>query len=298
MRRLILIVLSTLLVQNTTATEFKLAVRAHNGIQHAVHQWQATTDYLSKSIPGHSFKLVPILNLNEITNAAGGAEFDFILTNPSSYVELNKKFSAKALVTLNNKRANTAQDTFGSVVFISAKNDDVVRLSDLKGKTLMAVSESAFGGWRVAWYEFLRQGIDPYKELNVIFSKKSLQNEVVFAVRDGFADAGVVRTDQLERMEAAGNIDMRYFRILNNKEIKSFPFFLSTDLYPEWALAKLKHVPDDVGFKVKNALLAIKDDSQAAREGQYIGWVSAKSYESVEHLLKKLQVGPYEVGSR
>jgi len=298
MTRLILIVLSTLLVQNTTATEFKLAVRAHNGVQHAFHQWQATADELSKKIPGHSFKLVPVLNLNEITNAAGRAEFDFILTNPSSYVELNKKFSAKVLVTLNNKRADTAQAKFGSVIFVSVKNEDIVQLSDLKDKTLMAVSESAFGGWRVAWYEFLKQGIEPYKYLNVIFSKKSLQNEVVYAVRDGFADAGVVRTDQLERMEAAGEIDMRHFRILNNKDIKGFPFFLSTDLYPEWAVAKLKHVPDDIGLKVKNVLLSIQHDSQAARNGKYIGWISAKNYESVDRLLEKLSVGPYQAGSR
>lgn len=276
------------------SADYTVAVRAHRGINAAVMSWAATVDELNKQLSPHIFTLKPIINLNEITDAAAKGKFDFILTNPSSFVELEQLHGAKALATLNNKRANTAQDGFGSVIFTHARNTDILKLKDLKDKTLMAVSKPAFGGWRVAWLEMLEQGFDPDKDLKaLIFAKNRTQVEVVWAVRDGEADAGVVRTDLLERLEAKGKIDMRYFRIINNKDIKTFPFFLSTKLYPEWAFAAMKSVPTKLAQRVQQTLHAISSDSPAAKKGNYIGWVTPRDYTPVNKLMKKLKVGPY-----
>lgn len=276
------------------ATEYKVAVRAHHGMKVAGKQWQATVDVLNKQISQHTFTLIPVLSLTELTQRVSKGEFDFVLTNPSSYVEIEQLYGAKALATLNNKRANTQQKSFGSVIFTHAKNVDILSLKDLKGKTLMAVSEPAFGGWRVAWLEMLEQEFDPNSELKkLMFAKNKTQPEVVWAVRDGKADVGVVRTDLLERLEAKGEIDMRYFRIINNKDVKRFPFFLSTKLYPEWAFSVMKNVPTETSQKVQQALHAITTTSQAAQAGKYIDWVAPQDYGSVKVLMQKLKVGPY-----
>lgn len=280
--------------QGLLAAEYKVVVRAHHGIEKAIKLWQPTIDVLAKQLPQHRFTFKPVLSLTEITAGAARGEFDFVLTNPSSYVEIEQLHAAKALVTLNNKRANTAQDRFGSVIFTHVRNEDILSIKDLKGKTLMAVSEPAFGGWRVAWLEMLEQGFNPYSDLkNLKFTDGKTQPEVVWAVRDGKADVGVVRTDRLERLEATGEIDMRYFRILNNKDIKNFPFFLSTKLYPEWAFAAMKYVPVELTQQVKKILLSIPDNSTAAKSGKYVGWVAPKDYSSVKELMQKLKVGPY-----
>ena len=106
---------------------------------------------------------------------------------------------------------------------------------------------------------------------------------------------GVVRTDQLERMEAAGEIDMRYFRISNNKDVKDFPFFLSTPLYPECPFVSLKKtVSVDTLADIQRVLLAMPADSQAARAGKYVGWLTPLDYSPVEELLIKLKVGQFE----
>lgn len=276
------------------ALDFKVAVRAHKGIEKAITLWQPTMEALGSQLPPHTFTLVPILSLDEITAATGRGEFDFVLTNPSSYVEIEKLHGARALVTLNNKRANTAQNAFGSVIFTHVKNINIRRIEDLKNKKLMVVSKSAFGGWRVAWLEMLEQGFDPMKRLQSLsFSPGKTQQEVVYAVLDGRVDAGVVRTDLLERMEVAGEIDLRYLRILNNKSIQNFPFFLSTKLYPEWAFAVMTSVPEKISQQVKNVLLAISRESNAAQKGNYVGWVPAADYNSVEQLMRRLKVGPY-----
>ena len=238
--------------------------------------------------------VVPILSLNEITAAAGRGEFDFLLTNPSSYVEIEELHKAKILATLNNRRANSAQSRFGTVIFTHARNKNIYELNDLKGRALMAVAEPAFGGWRVAWYEMKKNGIDPYSDLKtLVFAENNTQPEVVYAVRDQQVDVGVVRTDQLERMEADGKIDMRYFRILNNKNEKGFPFFLSTSLYPEWAFAALKDTDGELAQDVKRVLTSIEKNSAAAMAGRYVGWIEPLDYSSVRELMKDLEVGPY-----
>jgi len=291
---LLLMFSEILLINNLFAIEYKVAVRAHNGIKDAYEMWQPTVKYLSEKIPEHTFRLIPIVNLNDLKVAAANDDFDFVLTNPSSYIELAEYYGTTAIATLNNKRANTAQDHFGSVIFIHASNDNILNLRDLHGKSLMAVAKLSFGGWIVAWGEFYKQGIDPIRDFKTItYSKTSRQQEVVYAVRDGKVDAGVVRTDQLERMESAGKIDLRNFRILNNKDIKSFPFFLSTDLYPEWAFAAMKNTPAKIIQQVKIKLLSLKRNSFAAIKGKYINWLPAKNYSPVEQLMKQLKAGPY-----
>lgn len=277
------------------AEEYKVAVRAHRGIEDTIKQWQPTMRALGKKLPQHNFTLLPIVNINEITERAGKGEFHFVLTNPSSYVELNELYGAQAIVTLNNKRVNTAQSRFGSVVFTHARNVEIKSFSNMKGKSLMAVSEPAFGGWRVVWQEMLSQGFDPYTGLKSLsFTESRTHAEVVMAVLEGKVDIGVVRTDTLEGMEADGKIDMRFLRVVNNQKIKEFPFFLSTALYPEWPLAALTSVPSEHVEQVKNALRDISSSSKAAVAGDYVGWIAPLDYASVRDLMKILHVGPYK----
>jgi len=284
----------SLLPGGVFADNFQIAVRAHKGIDYAIKQWQPTVDIISKKIPEHTFSLSPVISLKEITRRVGEGDFQFVLTNPSSFVELNELYGAENLVTLNNKRANTAQSSFGSVIFTHVRNEDILSIKDLEDKKLVVVSESAFGGWRVAWLEMLEQGFDPQKKLkNLMYTNSKIQPDVIKAVQDGIADAGVVRTDLLERMEATGKIDMRYFRIINNKDLKTFPFFISTKLYPEWAFAGMKSVSPSLKKQVKKVLLEISDKSIAAQSGNYVGWIPSLNYSSVRNLMLKLKVGPF-----
>lgn len=73
------------------AEDYKVAVRAIRGVEIAFKQWQPTMAALEKELPEHHFTLLPIVRIDEITERAGKGEFQFVLTNPSSYVELNGK---------------------------------------------------------------------------------------------------------------------------------------------------------------------------------------------------------------
>lgn len=284
-------VLLSLLLISLSQTVFsadqliKIGVRAHSGVEKAIEKWQPTAQYLSDTISGYRFEIVPHLTLNEINDAVFEKNDQFILTNPSSYVELEVKYGASRIGTLKNKRGQNAYTRFGSVIFTRSDRSDINTLKDIKHKSFMAVSPKAFGGWRVAWFEFLQNGIDPHKDFSKIEYGK-LQQNVVHAVERGLIDAGTVRTDMLERMSQAGEINLKDFKIINPKLVGDFAFQLSTRLYPEWPFATLRHTPNDLAQKVAIALLTIEKKHPAAVAGKYEGWTVPLDYSTVHTLLK------------
>jgi PAS domain S-box-containing protein len=292
---LIFCVLASLVVFSdiSFAKEIKIGLRAYQGAETALKQWQPTTDYLNEKIPEHHFVLIPY-EINSVLNqAVSRAAFDFVLTNPAAYVEQNIRYNVSPIATLINKRNGKGYNRFGSVIFVSADRKDILSLQDLKDKTFMGADEQGFGGWRITWRELLRNDINPYRDFAHLSFGGGIQQNVVHAIREGKVDAGTVRTDMLERMAEKGEIQLSDFKVLGARQTKGFPFLHSTQLYPEWPFAKLNHTPDELARKVASVLYSIPPDSNAALAGNYVGWTVPLDYSPVDQLLKDLRVGPY-----
>jgi hypothetical protein len=99
----------------------------------------------------------------------------------------------------------------------------------------------------------------------VVFT--SNQGKVVNGVLYGEFDVGFVRTDQIERTKDRNTgelVDKSLLKIIDPVEGleidgESFPFESSTQLYAEWNVASLNHVPNKVNLAVQEALLALRD---------------------------------------
>lgn len=276
------------------ADTIKIGLRAHHGIEKSMKQWQKTANYLSEKIPEHKFIMVPFVGINELMKEAEENQFDFVLTNPSSYVEMELNLGASAILTLRNKRQNKPYSSFGSVIFTRKDNKNINEIKDLKDKVFIAVSKPAFGGWRVAVRELLKEGFDVYEEAKHVSFSGGIQQDVVNIVRLGNADVGVVRTDMLERMDAAGLIKFDNFKIINKKISEDFPFARSTQLYPEWPLIKMKETSSELSKNVALALLTISSNHPAAKAGKYVGWTVPEDYQPVHNLMKDLGIGVYK----
>lgn len=281
----------------TAADEVKVALRAHNGVNAGIKQWQATIAYLNNKIPEHHFTLHPFENISELNQAISRKEYDFCINNPSSFIKHKINYDSLPLATLVNKRQGKGYTEFGSVIFTRSDRQDINKISDLKNKSFMAVDELAFGGWRIAWDELLKNNINPFSDFDSMIFAGGLQQNVIFSVRDGSADAGTVRTDMLERLDASGQINIQDFKVIGKKENKEFPFLHSTSLYPEWVFSTTRSVSSKLKTQVVSALFSINSDSDAALKGKYIGWTSPLDYSSVDELLKRLHVGPYDVAT-
>lgn len=277
-----------------SADTIKIGLRAHHGIDKSMKQWKQTADYLSEKIPEHQFVMVPIIGLADLTSEAGKNKFDFVLTNPSSYVEMEQKFGASAVLTLRNKRQGKPYAQFGSVIFTRKDNNKINGIKDLNNKIFIAVSKRAFGGWRVAVRELLNEGFDVYKQAKQVSFSGGIQEDVVSIVGLGNADVGIVRTDMLERMAASGLIKLDDFKIINKKVSEDFPFARSTQLYPEWPFAKMRNTSSALSKKVALALLTIPSEHPAAVAGKYIGWTVPEDYQPVHNLMKDLKISVYQ----
>ncbi len=289
------IVLILMFIQSVWAgsTEITVGVLAHRGIPMAGKLWQPTIDYLNAQIPGYHFVLEP-RTLKDLKQDAAKNSFDFILTNPGQYVELESLFGITRIATLRNLRQGHPYDVFGSVIFTRADNKSVETLEDVAGKRFAGVNKGAFGAFQIAWYELNQIGIDPFTDTKKLVFTGVPQDKVVYAVRDGQADVGTVRTDVMERMAAEGLIDIADFRLVQEKRVKGFPFRLSTKLYPEWAFSRTTRTPDGLGKQVAKALLSMPEDYPAAKSGKNAGWEVPGNYNSVHEMYKAIRFGPYE----
>ncbi|WP_289021112.1 response regulator [Desulfobacter postgatei] len=146
----------------------------------------------------------------------------------------------------------------------------------------------------MAWRELKDAGINPYKD----FSKLSFagtHDQVVHSVLNKEADAGTVRTDILERMQLEGKINLDDFFIIHEHGGGKvhLPFLHSTREYPEWPMAKVSQVSDELAEIVAHRLIEMQPDSKAAIAASCSGWTIPKNYQAVHECLRALNVPPY-----
>lgn len=274
------------------ASELKartIGVLARRGMDECTREWVPTAQYLSERIPGYQFDIIPF-NHKTILSAVKENQVDFIVVNPSAYVEMQTLFGISRLATIKRITPSGSCALYGGIIFCKANRYDINVLKDLSGKSFTAVDESSFGGWQMAWREFKEAGINPYKDFKrLVFY--GTQDAVVYAVRDGKVDAGTVATPILEQMTDEGKISPDSFKIINPQQSPDFPYTCSTRIYPEWAFAKLRNTPESLAEKVVVSLLDMPVDSPAASAAGCSGWTVPFDYGSVEACLKDLKVG-------
>lgn len=268
-----------------------IGVLATRGAEDTLKTWSPTAEYLTEEIPQYSFVIVP-LDFDEIIPAIERREVDFIITNPSNYVELETSYGTTRIATMNSIYEGHAYKVFGSAILRRADRNDIKELKDLKGKSFVGTHEKLML-WQMAWREFKDNGIDPYRDFAELKFIGLPQDLVVYAVRDKKADAGAVRTGILESMASEGKINITDFMVINQKQNEVFPFLHSTGLYPEWAFARAKQTSDDLSENVAVALLEMPSDSAAAKAAN-AAWTVPLDYGPVNDLMKELHIGPYK----
>lgn len=269
----------------------RIGVLARRGAEECLESWGPTAEYLENYIKGARFEIVP-LSFEQILPSVQAREVDFIIANPSVYVEIQVLFGATRIATMKDSSYDPSVTLFGGVIFCRTDRTDIAAVEDLKGKSFMAVDEFSFGGWRAAWRELKENGIDPYRDFSrMLFA--GTHDAVALAVKEGMVDAGTVATPILEQMTKEGKLEPGLFRIIDPREDVDFPYVHSTRLYPKWPFAKLKHTPNALAEKVAVALLAMPADNPARISTGYTGWTVPLDYGPVEECLKELRVGVY-----
>ncbi len=276
-----LLALAVFSMTTMAQAEVKIGVLAKRGAPQAMKKWGATGAYLSDKL-GEKVRIIP-LKFTAIEPMVKDGKIDFLLANSAFFVNMESKYQTRAVATLINSRDGKALDKFGGVILVR-KDSPVQSLADLKGKKFMIVKRTSFGGAHMAWRLLVENGIDPSKDF-AAFAEGGKHDNVVLAVKNGAMDAGTVRTDTLERMEAEGKVSLADFRIINQLK-DDFPFVHSTQLYPEWPMAALSKTDQALADKVAAALTSLSQDAPAAKSAKIVGWTKPADYSSVKECLR------------
>ena len=279
------------------ADEFRIGVLAYRGKAQAAQRWQGHADYLNERLAPHRFVVMP-LSYDEIDKAVADHALAFLITNSGHFTEFEMAGTVSALATRQLAAKNGALDRFGGVLITLRGRTDIRGYADLAGKRVLIPDRSSLGGWQVHLRELIEAGVDP-DELQPIETQN--HEAVVRGLLAGRADAGFVRSDLLESMAAAGQIDLATLTVVAPRSTAGFPFLHSTRLYPEWPFARVNGVPERISRQVAIALLSMPADDPAARAAGLIGWTSPVSYQAVHDLFRTARLGPFareEIGLR
>jgi two-component system, LuxR family, sensor histidine kinase TtrS len=274
------------------AARISIGVLVLDGEHDALKRWSPTADYLSWHVPSQRFVIVP-LDREAMRHAVEHGELDFILTNPSQYVELAATQGITALATMSYAWQGKSYSESSAAIIVRADRQDIHRLSDLRGKSFMAVSPDAFDGFQIIDRELRTHGIDPSRDFSRLTFSGSTQEQIVNAVHNGTVDAATVRAGVLEHMAREGKVDLKEFRVLHQHGTPlEFPFATSTAVYPERPFARTRKTPDKLAQQVASALKAMPANHPVARAAGY-GWTAARDYRPVEELLAG-HICPYD----
>lgn len=152
--------------------EIDIGVLALCGEAKTMKMWSPTAKYLTNSIPGYIFNILP-LNNDNMAEAVASKTVNFVLSNPASYARLKATHGVSKIVTLRNRRMNGIYIKFGALIFTRTDRNNIKTLQDLKGKKFLAVHPNAFGSWWMVLWQFGQHGIDSEEDFKqIIFNRR------------------------------------------------------------------------------------------------------------------------------
>jgi two-component system, LuxR family, sensor histidine kinase TtrS len=259
----------------------RIGVLAYRGAEFSLDAWAPTARAIEAGMPGAEVRLVP-LDFAGMNSAVAAGELDFVITNPGHYVELEVAHGISRIATLESRWP------VASAIVVRRDRTDIRTLDDLRGKKVAIVGTNAFGGFQVAWRELAAAGVDPFADLGGLDSVGFPMTQVLDAVVSNKVDAGIVRGCLMEDREAEGKLAPGALRVLAPRPSPLTSCAVSSRLYPDWPLARLRGTPADIAKKVATAVLTyVPTDGGPA-------WTVPVDYQPVHELFRALRIGPYE----
>lgn len=126
-----------------------------------------------------------------------------------------------------------------NLIVVVRKDSPFQKLADLKGKKFAHTSPSSNSGHMAPMALFPKEGLNPGKDYNILFSGKHDQS--VLGVRSGDYDAAAVASDVFYRMATRGQIKEDDFRVIyKSAKFPTSSFAYAHDLEPKFRDQMLK----------------------------------------------------------
>lgn len=224
---------------------------------------------------------------NRIGRELLAGTLSFALINPVVAVEVVEQGGATSVATL---KINGIPYFAGAI--IARRDRGITKLSDLKGKDVLAYQKTSAGAYVFQLYHLYRNGIDPFKDLKSI-RHNNKQADIVFAVQAGRVDAGFVRSGVLESLAQEGKIPLNELIVIDEKH-DALKQKHSTELYPEFSLLVSNRLEPALQERIRQVALSLKPDMPAAKAAGIDGFIKPLSLDSIKEALRTLHLPPFD----
>lgn len=221
------------------------------------------SDYYNRTIEAVKAKLAPveidvkIYGPDGFLEAAGNGEFDMSIASSGLTSLMIERTGGLPLAAVVSDEAPDPNYANGAAIIVRTNREDMKTLADLEGKSVAIMSRTAFAGWQIPASEMVRMGINPEAYFSEIRVSGFPMTRIVDEVASGKIDAGFVATCLLERMAKSGEIDMKDFRVINERKDRRLACRHSTNLYPNWFFSIKPTVPTPAAKALTATLLAM-----------------------------------------
>lgn len=275
-----------------TLNRVDVGVLATRGSLLATQRWQPMMDWLQQQIPNTNFSLHPF-TLDEMEAAVRTQSIDFVITNPGQSVILGRQYPLSWLATLKSNLGGRSTFSIGSALVVRT-DSSYQTLTDLKGKEVAAVSETAFGGYLTIRRKMQQMGLEPATFFSDIEFSGFPLDAIVYKLRDLHVEGIIIPVCQLETMNKEGLVSGERYRVLDNMAPPGFACELSTPLYPNWSFAKTGKASEWLAKKIARVLLALPEEHPAAVAALSLGWTTPISQLTVDRLYQDLDLHPLQ----
>ncbi|MBO2566987.1 PhnD/SsuA/transferrin family substrate-binding protein [Shewanella algae] len=257
----------------------------------ALLAWQDTATAISE----HTGQRVTLLPLTpaELDQQVSQGALDFILANQYATVGYKKDHGVSQLLTLIPRDGRDPELAMGSTL-VARPEVQLTSWQQLSQLRIISTDPKAFGGFLIFCGELARRGVNPATELKALQFVGFPQTALLDRLLSGEADLAVLPACVLEQAIASGRYPKEAFKVLLAEKHPGFQCQVSSRLYPYTALSKPGHTDNALATEVARALLALTEDSAAAKAAGYAGWSVPVNDSSVFALRRTLQQWPFQ----
>lgn len=259
-----------------------------------IKRWQPLVDYLNAR--GLKQRIVlEAYTYQELSEAVRTKHTDIVLTQPAHYIELSYEQGLYSpLATLVGRDGDIVLPNFGGVILTLSGRDDIRELIDLRGKRIALTDTISVGGYQAQANELFKLGIELPRDATLIETGMPHDNAVE-AMLAGKADAAFVRTGIVEAMVKEHKLDPTKIAILKASDTPPYPLKLSTHLYPEWALAAMPWVDEELARQIAGAVLSLPHGGEVAKAAEIEGFTIPGNYKIIDEMMRTLHIAPFDV---
>jgi len=250
--------------------------------------WKPLEEYLNNFNQTYQYKIHSYTQ-DDLEKAVSKNELDIVIAHSLALVTMETKYSTNNIASIVRKDlCGHFLTTYGSTIVVKSNRENINTLKDLKHQTIAVSHKEGFASYLVPYDLLKENGIDMEKD-NKLFITGQPMDKVWDALDDGKADVGVFRTGYLEEMIAKGKLKPSDIKVINPQKVEGFHYMLSSDLYPEWAIAATKNATAEEVKIITLALYSIKDGNCT----EFDSFTVPSSYVTTKEMMQKYHIYPF-----